>query len=144
MIQYRVDNNLGTVLMVKLIAMLSIALVCIIFAGIPFKLKKRQLDQARTLSVANCLSGGIFLGFAALHILPETVSDFNIAVNDGNVEQSSIPYLACLCGFFTVLLVEKILYVKVLRRDIKMKEQKKAIDNVMEVPDGGIFLFNYF
>jgi len=105
-------------LILKLVAMPVIFGIIMICAYIPFRLKKSpRLDQTRLLSYSNCVSGGIFLGFAFLHILPDAVNDF--AEFSSDAAALPIIYFICMLGFFSVLAVEKILYTKVLRGDVE-------------------------
>lgn len=113
------DSDSVGLILLKVGSMVLTFSLTIGFAFLPFRLRKMSFNQEKFLSTANCLSGGIFLGFSFVHMLPDAVKEFANQV--GSVADLQIAYFICLLGFFSVLLVEKIVYAKVLERDSRLQ-----------------------
>ncbi len=62
-------------------------------------------QNAKALSIASCFSGGVFLALSMTHLLPESVEH----VAEVGLPAKS-PFLACLCGYFLILFVEKVAF----------------------------------
>jgi heme/copper-type cytochrome/quinol oxidase subunit 2 len=132
------NENETEVLIVKLVTMLLVFLVTIGFTLIPLKKMKKYENvqgghhhhHSTISSLANCLSAGILMGFAFLHLVPAAANEFENGVENETITDLNLIYLFTLFGFFSVLAIEKIVYIKTLERDNKLKSNQK----VMELP----------
>lgn len=94
-----------SLLLFKFLAALII-LMASLFAGIrPLRRSKANADQA-WLEWGEALAGGIFLGIAFFHMLPEAQNDLQEAFGNLNY-----PYvnLFCITGFILLLFLEKVI-----------------------------------
>eukprot|EP01114_Cavostelium_apophysatum_P013395 TRINITY_DN3238_c0_g1_i1.p1 TRINITY_DN3238_c0_g1~~TRINITY_DN3238_c0_g1_i1.p1 ORF type:complete len:388 (-),score=94.81 TRINITY_DN3238_c0_g1_i1:327-1490(-) len=87
-------------LLMKFGAAFAIALICFIGGIIPIRLTA-YFSSPKTLSFANCLSAGILLGAALVHLL-----------FDAEYKQFDYPFahLCCAVGFFIAFILEKIVF----------------------------------
>jgi len=106
----------GALLGAKIGSIFALIIVVLLFALIPFRIKRRDGTQPVIFSYLNAFSGGVFLGFAFLHVLPDSVTDYYQNYPSGTMADLPLPFLMCMLGFLAVLLVEKVLYVTLIQR----------------------------
>jgi len=85
----------------KIISLFVIFIVSLIGGIIPIQLAGWFADQSKTISYANCLSGGVLLGASLVHLLvdaEDVAFDYPLA------------HLCCGVGFFAAFILEKILF----------------------------------
>ncbi len=87
-----------------------VAALVVLFAGVGGGVFARRLlgGKARhdVAALADTFAGGVFLGAAFLHLLPDAIGNFNIWFKDFDYPLFA---LAASGGFLTVLLLDKVL-----------------------------------
>ncbi|XP_018539064.1 zinc transporter ZIP1 [Lates calcarifer] len=101
-------------LQVKIGALVGLFFLTLIFGFIPARVKwfrhTNGTETHRTvLSLISCFAGGVFLAACLLDIIPDYLSDINAELDARGVEASfPLPEFIMAAGFFTVLIMEKI------------------------------------
>lgn len=101
-------------LQVKICALFGLLVLTLLFGFIPARLKwfrnVNGTERDRTiLSLISCFAGGVFLAACLLDIIPDYLSDISSELRAREVETSfPLPEFIIAAGFFTVLLVERI------------------------------------
>ncbi|GAA6218891.1 zinc transporter ZIP1 [Lates japonicus] len=101
-------------LQVKIGALVGLFFLTLIFGFIPARVKwfrhTNGTETHRTvLSLISCFAGGVFLAACLLDIIPDYLSDINAELDARGVETSfPLPEFIMAAGFFTVLIMEKI------------------------------------
>lgn len=101
-------------LQVKIGALIGLLLLTLLFGFIPARVRWfRDTDGTEThrtvLSLISCFAGGVFLAACLLDIIPDYLSDINMELDARKVETSfPLPEFIIAAGFFTVLLMERI------------------------------------
>jgi solute carrier family 39 (zinc transporter), member 1/2/3 len=78
-----------------------------IVAGLWPILASPQLRYERYFSLGNAFGGGVFLGAALIHLLPDAIDSLNSLL--GPSLQYPLASLICASGFLLVLLIEKVI-----------------------------------
>jgi len=91
---------MGVEVWLKLLAIVLIFAICFIGGVVPIRLL-RYFPEGKTISYANCLSAGILIGAALVHLL-----------NDAEEEAFAYPFahLCCGVGFFGAFILDKIAF----------------------------------
>uniref|UniRef100_A0A8C4R3W9 Solute carrier family 39 member 1 n=1 Tax=Eptatretus burgeri TaxID=7764 RepID=A0A8C4R3W9_EPTBU len=100
----------------KILALLLLLLLTLLFGVAPISLLNRAASEgvrsgshARSLSLASCFVGGVFLGTCLLDLLPDSLSGIHDAVAKLGVQiVFPLPEFVVAIGFFVVLLIEQI------------------------------------
>ncbi|XP_034049647.1 zinc transporter ZIP1 [Thalassophryne amazonica] len=101
-------------LQVKIGALFGLLLLTLLFGFIPARVKWfRQTNGTEThstfLSLISCFAGGVFLAACLLDIIPDYLLDINSEMEARSVESNfPLPEFIMAIGFFTVLILEKI------------------------------------
>ncbi|AWP01399.1 putative zinc transporter ZIP1-like [Scophthalmus maximus] len=101
-------------LQVKIGALVGLLLLTLLFGSIPARVKwfrRTNGTEAHhtVLSLISCFAGGVFLAACLLDIIPDYLSDIHAELDARKVETSfPLPEFIMAAGFFTVLLLEKI------------------------------------
>ncbi|XP_026176315.1 zinc transporter ZIP1 [Mastacembelus armatus] len=116
-------------LQVKIGALVGLLLLTLFFGFIPacvrwFRDTNGTEIHRTVLSLISCFAGGVFLAACLLDIIPDYLSDINTELDARQVETSfPLPEFIIAAGFFTVLILEKI----VLNcREIRGAEEERA------------------
>ena len=88
--------------------MLVLMFLCIGFGIIP-KIWGKCRDSETTLSLLNCYSGGLFLGIALIHMLPEGVEIWGgWAIEKGIERPFPLPYVMYFLGYLLILAIDRV------------------------------------
>ncbi|XP_023270411.1 zinc transporter ZIP1 [Seriola lalandi dorsalis] len=102
------------ILQVKIGALFGLLLLTLLFGFIPAQIKwfrnTNGTEPHRTvLSLISCFAGGVFLAACLLDIIPDYLSDINTELDARKIETSfPLPEFIMAAGFFTVLILEKL------------------------------------
>ncbi|XP_022623979.1 zinc transporter ZIP1 isoform X1 [Seriola dumerili] len=102
------------ILQVKIGALVGLLLLTLLFGFIPAQIKWfRNTNGTEThrivLSLISCFAGGVFLAACLLDIIPDYLSDINTELDARKIETSfPLPEFIMAAGFFTVLILEKL------------------------------------
>jgi len=95
----------------KILCLLAIFIVGILGGYVPFRMKL----NSRLVSIGNAFSGGIFLTVGFVHMLGETVEDFELLIHNGQLSKWThdlpLPYMLCICGILITFYLEKVAMV---------------------------------
>jgi len=117
-------------LLLKIAAVIIVFVICVVFTLLPFRL--RLSYKGSFLSYANSASCGILLGFAFLHMLPNSVASYEQYVGS-KASRAQVPYFVCLMGFFSVFALEKIILGQAYKRSQRDDNQQGFFVYVWEV-----------
>lgn len=100
-------------LQVKIGALIGLLLLTLLFGFIPARVRWFRDTGTEThravLSLISCFAGGVFLAACLLDIIPDYLSDISTELDARKVETSfPLPEFIIAVGFFTVLMLEKI------------------------------------
>jgi zinc transporter ZupT len=122
------DGSLTTLMKLKI--GLIVLLFCIVYLGLIPAYSKFFRSSKVILSLMNSFSGGVFLAMAFIHILPESVEQYNEAMTPAEEEPVAttgnstapaedhehehghvfpLPYLLFFVGYMMVLLIDRVL-----------------------------------
>lgn len=96
----------------KGIFFLIIVFLCIIFCCLPwlaFHKFQSSLGSPKLMSLANCFTGGVFLGIGLGHMLPEVEEKVGEIGNDF-LEHISVGNILAIVGFLLVFFVERVIF----------------------------------
>ncbi|XP_030579937.1 zinc transporter ZIP1 [Archocentrus centrarchus] len=99
---------------VKIGALIGLLLLTLLFGFIPARIRwfrdTNGTEVHRTfLSLISCFAGGVFLAACLLDIIPDYLSDISAELDAQKVETPfPLPEFIMAAGFFTVLILEKI------------------------------------
>lgn len=100
-------------LQVKVGALVGLLLLTLFFGFIPARMKwfhvtrGTELHKA-VLSFVSCFAGGVFLSACLLDIIPDYLSDIHGELQKRDLDDGfPLPEFIMACGFFTVLILEK-------------------------------------
>jgi solute carrier family 39 (zinc transporter), member 1/2/3 len=91
------------------------------------------------LSYLNCLSAGIFLGMALIHMLPESVEIYGEWAEANEIESPfPLPYIMLFLGYMLILLIDRVIMHKIIWAHEHDKENKcvaktQVVNEPMEV-----------
>ena len=78
------------------------------------KNSKKFRKSTKIIGIANAFSGGIFLGIALFHLLPESVEGFEGYFEEikyeGVFSKMPLAYIFAFCSYCLVLFVEKVAF----------------------------------
>lgn len=122
---------------------ITIVAIKLVFGFLPRYIKSNE----RLMSLANCLSAGVFISAGLVHMLPESVTgftsreDFSVQHSDVYKKEhaaghelklelehkhkhgvSSAPFLLCAVGFFMTFFLEKVVYLTDTDKDDEGEE----------------------
>lgn len=98
-------------------------------------------NNEATLSIMNCFSAGIFLALALMHLFPGMTEAYNNwAIVEGISEPFPTPYLVVFVGYFSMVLIDRILVrrwhvhntedlIALTQKDSQRKVEVAAKDN---------------
>ncbi len=126
------DGSMDTLMKLKIA--LIVILFCIVYLGLIPAYSKVFRSSKLVLSLMNSFAGGVFLAMAFIHILPESVEQYNDAMKEeeepavatGNSTTAAaaaedhdheehgahifpLPYLLFFVGYMMVLLIDRVL-----------------------------------
>jgi hypothetical protein len=103
-------------MIVQLIWLFSILAISLIFGFSPILFSKFSQDHAnktKLIGHSNALSGGIFLGIAFFHLLPEAAESFKsyfIMINRPELAEYPLHFLFAFIAYSLILFIEKIAF----------------------------------
>eukprot|EP00117_Sycon_ciliatum_P021212 scpid53315/ scgid18659/ Zinc transporter ZIP3; Solute carrier family 39 member 3; Zrt- and Irt-like protein 3 len=97
----------------KVVSIISLFFLTLIFALLPIRMSSWTLSGGRykrsAVSLASCFSGGIFLGVALLHLLPEVREMFEFVLCKKKVKSEyPVTELTVAGGFLIILVFEQL------------------------------------
>lgn len=136
---------------VQSLTLVGLFLSMVLFVMLPFKLVGKDHMIVSTLpskydkiiSLANCLSGGVFLATFFVGLLPEVRREMNIILKDAQITSSMpITEVVVLFGFFLAMFVEQCaLTVKEKEKDNKNVIEKDEVlhhRRIRKIPSNGV------
>jgi len=126
---------MNTITNIKVITLLVLWVGTFIFSYLPWILEKWIHNSVVLFSVLNCLSGGVVLGAALSHLLPDAISSFEKVLPNDNYPYAS---LSAACSLLILYTIEIILLSKVphSHTEVKIEEftKKKDYQATIESP----------
>ena len=124
-----------TVIEAKVISIISLFLLTVIFAICPVKLSSWALRGGRfqrsVMTLGTCFSGGILLGVALLHLLPEVREMFDSVLCEKNVKSEyPLTELSVGGGFLIILIFEQVVL-------LFHRPRPRSECNIADVPPHG-------
>jgi len=94
----------------KLVFCLFIFIDSVFFGVLPAKWSKIR-DSQTVLSVLNSFSAGVFMAIAFMHILPESVGDYEDYCKKEKIARCfPWPYFTVFLGYSMILLLDKVAF----------------------------------
>lgn len=99
---------------------------------LPFKIPQIKKSEAG-LSYLNCFSAGMFLAIALIHMMPESVEEYEVWALERKLEKPfPLPYCCMFIGYLIVLLVDRVIMHKFMHAQVGHHHHNEANQCVIE------------